>query len=95
MGPGSPGVLIPFWYLVQCVYLLQLLPENTEEYVEYLISIGRLDEAAVKMADIVNDVSRMEGVPVATLISLCVSCRTSLSQRRGSRSISCGRTCVF
>ena len=37
--------------------LPQLMPENTEEYVEYLISIGRLDEAAVKMADIVNDVS--------------------------------------
>jgi pre-mRNA-splicing factor SYF1 len=34
---------------------LKLIPENTEEYVEYLISIDRLDEAAVKMADIVND----------------------------------------
>jgi pre-mRNA-splicing factor SYF1 len=34
---------------------LKLMPENTEEFVEYLISIDRLDEAAVKMADIVND----------------------------------------
>ena len=72
MDPDSPGVLIPFLYLVRCVCLLQLLPENTEEYVEYLISIGRLDEAAVKMADIVNDVSRVDGVPDAILISLCV-----------------------
>ena len=32
------------------------MPENTEEFVEYLMSIDRLDEAAVKMADIVNDV---------------------------------------
>ena len=38
-------------------HMFQLIPENTEEYVEYLISIDRLDEAAVKMADIVNDVS--------------------------------------
>lgn len=29
-------------------------PEDTEEYIEYLISIGRLDEAAVKLAQIVN-----------------------------------------
>lgn len=41
---------------------------------EYLISIGRLDEAAVKMAEIVNDVNIgwKECVPVAILISLCV-----------------------
>jgi len=31
-----------------------LAPEDTEEYIEYLISIGRLDEAAVKLAQIVN-----------------------------------------
>ena len=36
----------------------QLSPENGESYVEYLISIGRLDEAAVKLAEIVNDVSQ-------------------------------------
>ncbi|XP_050473166.1 pre-mRNA-splicing factor syf1 homolog isoform X2 [Bombus huntii] len=33
---------------------LKLAPEDTEEYIEYLISIGRLDEAAVKLAQIVN-----------------------------------------
>ena len=38
----------------------QLSPENGESYVEYLISIGRLDEAAVKLAEIVNDVSHTE-----------------------------------
>ena len=33
---------------------LKLQPENTEEYVDYLKSIDRLDEAAVKLAYIVN-----------------------------------------
>lgn len=42
-----------------CVCMLQLRPENAEEFIEYLIRIGRLDEAAVKLADIVNDVSHM------------------------------------
>ena len=37
--------------------LLQLRPENSEEFIEYLISIGNLDEAAVKLADVVNNVS--------------------------------------
>lgn len=31
-----------------------MAPEDTEEYIEYLISIKRLDEAAVKLAQIVN-----------------------------------------
>jgi pre-mRNA-splicing factor SYF1 len=31
-----------------------LYPEDAEDYIEYLISIGRLDEAAVKLAYIVN-----------------------------------------
>ena len=31
---------------------------------EYLISIGRLDEAAVKLAEIVNDVSLIEDPPL-------------------------------
>ena len=39
---------------------LQLSPENSEEYIDYLISIGRLDEAAVKLADVVNDVSPLD-----------------------------------
>lgn len=34
---------------------LQLCPDNAEEYVEYLVSIDRLDEAAVLLAKLVND----------------------------------------
>jgi hypothetical protein len=34
---------------------VQLSPENAEEYIDYLRSIGRLDEAAVRLAAIVND----------------------------------------
>lgn len=34
---------------------LKLCPENTEDYIEYLKSIDRLDEAAVKLAEIVNN----------------------------------------
>ncbi|XP_033643513.1 pre-mRNA-splicing factor SYF1-like [Asterias rubens] len=34
---------------------LKLFPENAEKYIEYLVSIDRLDEAAVRMADIVNN----------------------------------------
>ncbi|KAH7983955.1 hypothetical protein HPB52_015750 [Rhipicephalus sanguineus] len=33
---------------------LKLCPENAEEFVEYLTRIGRLDDAAVLLADIVN-----------------------------------------
>ncbi|XP_008208020.1 pre-mRNA-splicing factor syf1 homolog [Nasonia vitripennis] len=33
---------------------LKLAPEETEEYIDYLISIERLDEAAMKLANIVN-----------------------------------------
>lgn len=36
---------------------MQLSPENTEEYIEYLRSVGRLDEAAVRLAAVVNDES--------------------------------------
>jgi pre-mRNA-splicing factor SYF1 len=35
--------------------ILQLCPENTEDYIEYLATIGRLDEAAIKLAGIVNN----------------------------------------
>ena len=35
----------------------QLVPENAEEYVDYLTEIGWLDEAAVRLAAIVNNVS--------------------------------------
>ncbi|GAB6022007.1 Pre-mRNA-splicing factor SYF1 [Chamberlinius hualienensis] len=34
---------------------LKLSPECTEEFIDYLKSIGRLDEAAVKLAEIVNN----------------------------------------
>ncbi|KAG8441223.1 hypothetical protein GDO86_006826 [Hymenochirus boettgeri] len=34
---------------------LKLSPENAEEYIEYLRSIDRLDEAASRLADIVNE----------------------------------------
>ncbi|XP_060096701.1 pre-mRNA-splicing factor SYF1 [Heteronotia binoei] len=34
---------------------LKLSPENAEEYIEYLCSIDRLDEAAVRLAAVVND----------------------------------------
>ncbi|XP_065332050.1 pre-mRNA-splicing factor syf1 homolog [Cloeon dipterum] len=34
---------------------LKLCPENTEDYIEYLVSIERLDEAAIKLASIVNN----------------------------------------
>ncbi|XP_066295028.1 pre-mRNA-splicing factor SYF1-like [Branchiostoma lanceolatum] len=33
---------------------LKLAPENTEDYIDYLISIDRLDEAATRLADLVN-----------------------------------------
>ncbi|CAB0042880.1 unnamed protein product [Trichogramma brassicae] len=33
---------------------LKLAPEEAEEYIDYLISIGKLDEAAVKLAEVVN-----------------------------------------
>ncbi|KAG7263622.1 hypothetical protein CRUP_012857 [Coryphaenoides rupestris] len=35
----------------------RLSPENAEEYIDYLRSIGRLDEAAVRLAAVVNDES--------------------------------------
>ncbi|CAM9585712.1 unnamed protein product [Lampetra fluviatilis] len=34
---------------------LKLCPENAEEYIKYLVSIDRLDEAAIRQAKIVND----------------------------------------
>ena len=36
--------------------MVQLCPENTEEFIDYLKSIGRLDEAAIKLSEIVNKV---------------------------------------
>lgn len=40
--------------LLLFIMLSQLCPEDTEEYIDYLTAIGRLDEAAVRLADIVN-----------------------------------------
>lgn len=37
--------------------LFQLCPENAEEYIDYLRSVGRLDEAALRLAAVVNDES--------------------------------------
>ena len=34
--------------------LFQLCPENVEDFIDYLKSIDRLDEAAVKLAAVVN-----------------------------------------
>ena len=44
----------------------------SELYVEYLISIGRLDEAAVKLAEIVNDVSELSAHQSDTLRGLYI-----------------------
>ena len=37
-------------------YLKKLEPENTEDYIDYLKSVGWLDEAATRLAFIVNKV---------------------------------------
>lgn len=42
---------------LNCVYSIKLSPENAEEYIEYLRSVGRLDEAAVRLGAVVNDES--------------------------------------
>ena len=34
---------------------MKLCPEDAEEFIDYLIKNDRLDEAAVKLGDIVND----------------------------------------
>ena len=62
--PLYPKAFIVLTCKIECIVLnniiivsfVQLRPENAEEFIEYLIRIGRLDEAAVKLADIVNDV---------------------------------------
>ncbi len=37
------------------VHRLQLQPESTEEYIEYLTSIDKLDESAIRLASIINN----------------------------------------
>ena len=34
---------------------MKLCPEDAEEFIDYLIKSDRLDEAAIKLGDIVND----------------------------------------
>ena len=51
---------------------MQLSPENSEEFVEYLKSIGRLDDAAVKLAEIVNRVSYLYNYYLYKTISVHV-----------------------
>jgi len=35
--------------------ILKLCPENAEDFVEYLLSVEHLDEAAVRLAQLVNN----------------------------------------
>ena len=65
----------------------QLRPEDTEGYINYLISIGKLDEAAIKVAEIVNSVSLTSWAlePFAIILNLIfqtlaspLSCRKKL-----------------
>jgi hypothetical protein len=40
----------------RCLFLtFQLCPENAEDFVEYLLNVGHLDEAAVRLAQLVNN----------------------------------------
>ncbi|MCV5005174.1 hypothetical protein OFM39_36505, partial [Escherichia coli] len=34
---------------------LKLFPEDSEDYIEYLTTSGRLDEAAIRLSEIVNN----------------------------------------
>ena len=46
-----------FLISVLCFHCLQLFPENGEDFVDYLKSINRLDLAAQKLAELLNQVS--------------------------------------
>ena len=35
--------------------IFQLKPENVEEYIDYLVSIDRLDDAAIRLANVINE----------------------------------------
>ena len=43
------------------LYIQQLFPENIEDYIQYLLSIGQLDDVAVQLAEIVSKVSFVVG----------------------------------
>ena len=47
---------IQLYFNLFLFFFLQLEPENTEKYIDYLIDIGWLDEAALKLAEIIDDV---------------------------------------
>jgi pre-mRNA-splicing factor SYF1 len=51
--------------------LLQLMPESREDFIEYLISIDYLDEAAKQMAIIVND-EKFQSARGKTAHQVCV-----------------------
>ena len=53
----DPYSSISLLFKCLCLFLLfvQLCKEDREEYIAYLMSIDWLDEAAQKMADIIND----------------------------------------
>ncbi len=53
-----PKLIYALFLCLMIVLMSQMSPENGEGYVEYLISIGRLNEAATKLAEIVNDVCK-------------------------------------
>lgn len=46
---------LKFSLLFPSLSLFQLQKENMEDYIEYLKSIGRLDEAAKRLVDIIDD----------------------------------------
>lgn len=48
------GLVTVFSNIKLDLIIFQLCPEDTEDYIEYLSSIGKLDEGAVKLAYIVN-----------------------------------------
>lgn len=47
--------ILYFMYFM-IIFFFQLQPEDTEKYIDYLINIGWLDEAALKLAEIIDNV---------------------------------------
>ena len=47
--------LYPIIIIIIIIVRMQLCPEDTEDYIEYLKGIERLDEAALKLAEVVNN----------------------------------------
>lgn len=60
----------------------KLSPENAEEYIDYLRSVGRLDEAAVRLAAVVNDESFVSKEGKSNYqVSMCFSSYTFIAFR--------------